>query len=220
MIIDHNDPEYARLWRYSGANRWNGAYYYSQEIVANIIPNVATDRNWVTVHVEGRCLDHSIVFIHNNLNPHLYDWMAAYYDLVLVCGTPDTTMRMRRLGRTVYLPLSVDVGYVRSFMRIKTKGTAYAGRPSKRCGEGAVFNVPAGVSLLENMPRRRFLASMAEYERVYAVGRCAIEAKVLGCEVLPYDPRYPDPSVWRVVDNIEAAAMLQVALDGIDGRIR
>ena len=58
---------------------------------------------------------------------------------------------------------------------------------------------------------------MAEYRRVYAVGRCAIEAKCLGCEVLPFDPRYPDPELWQVLDNKDAAAILQKELEKIDG---
>ena len=35
-------------------------------------------------------------------------------------------------------------------------------------------------------------------------------------EVLPYDPRYPDPSVWRVVDTMDAVKMLQEKLNAID----
>lgn len=41
---------------------------------------------------------------------------------------------------------------------------------------------------------------MAHYRYVYAVGLTALEAKVLGCNVLPYDSRFPDPSVWVVRD--------------------
>ena len=58
---------------------------------------------------------------------------------------------------------------------------------------------------------------MARYKRVYAVGRCAIEAKILGCEVLPYDERFPNPDVWTVLDSKMAAKILQSQLDIIDG---
>ena len=44
-----------------------------------------------------------------------------------------------------------------------------------------------------------------------------IEAKVLGCEILPYDPRFPDPERWKVLDNRDAAVILQKQLDLIDG---
>lgn len=65
------------------------------------------------------------------------------------------------------------------------------------------------------MERDRLLNKIAQYRRVYAVGRCALEAKVLGCEVLPYDSRYPDPEIWKVLDNSEVIPMLQKAINRI-----
>lgn len=217
IILDHTIPEY-NAKRLRSVYRWNGAYYYSKEIVANIIPAVDTDRNWVTVHQEGRCLDHSIVFIHNNLKPQIYAWMKRFKDLVLVCGWPETCGKMAYLGQPIYLPLSVDVAYVESFKRPKDKDAAYVGRRTKHTTEVKGTTLPDGIDYIENMDREALLSEMARYERVYAVGRCAIEAKVLGCEVLPYDPRYHDPSVWKVVDNRDAARLLQRQLDEIDGR--
>lgn len=43
-----------------------------------------------------------------------------------------------------------------------------------------------------------------------------IEAKILDCEVLPYDPRFPDPSIWKVLDSMDAVKMLQGLIDKID----
>lgn len=212
MIVDHDSEAYRKRWNRSGADRWNGAFYYSKEIKANIIPNVETDRNWVLVNQQGEGFDHSIVFIHNNLHPDHYEWLSRYDDLVLVCGVPATCAKVAHLGRAVYLPLSVDVEYVRQFSRAKTKGTAFAGRPAKCQG----VRLQPGTDILTGLPRTKLLPRMARYRRVYAVGRTAIEARVLGCEVLAYDSRFPDPSIWKVVDNLEAAAMLQEMLDGID----
>lgn len=217
MIVSVDNPKYRLVLGMLGGSRYNGAYYYAKEIEANIIPNVRTDRNWMLVNVEGEGFDHSIVFVHNNLHPEIYRWLGRLDDLVLVCGVPETCRAMGEYGEAVYLPLSVDVPFVESFKREKDRGTAYVGRSSKRCGEGVSRAFPRGVDLIEDMPRERLLSEMARYERVYAVGRCAVEAKVLGCEVLPYDPRYPDPSVWEVLDNREAAGMLEKALEGIDG---
>ena len=59
---------------------------------------------------------------------------------------------------------------------------------------------------------------MARYRNVYAIDRVAIEAKVLGCSVLPYDRRFPDPNFWEVIDSRDAAKMLQGILDDIDGK--
>ena len=41
-------------------------------------------------------------------------------------------------------------------------------------------------------------------------------AKCLGCEVLPYDDRYPNPDVWKVLDNKDAAKILQQKLERIE----
>lgn len=211
MIISHKSPLYRERWQRAGANKHNGAYYYSKEIVENIIPRVKTDRHWVTINSEGECRDHSIVFIHNNINIAGYSWMSRYKDLVLVCGVPQTMRKVAHLGKPIHLPLSVDVAYVSQFRREKTKDIAYVGRSHKRKNYGI-----GDADCIEDLPREDLLARMAEYERVYAVGRCAIEARVLGCEVLAYDARYPDPDVWQVLDNADAAAILQRLIDEVD----
>lgn len=212
MIIDHNSPAYHKRWEGSGSNKWNGAYYYSQEIVKNIIPRVKTTRNWVTINQPGECLDHSIVFVHNNKFPDSYAWLKNYKDLVLVVGVPSTVEKVKHLGaHTIYLPISVDVEDVKQYTRPKTKANAFVGRPEKLVG----VDLPIGIDVLSEVPRETLLPMVAEYKKVYAVGRCAIEARVLGCEIGVYDPRYPDPSLWEVLDNKDAAIMLQKELDKI-----
>ena len=213
MIVSHEHEKYKERWEKSRLDRFNGAYYYSKEIVKNIIPNVKTDRNWVTINIPNECYDHSIVFIHNNKQPQTYDWLKEYKDLVLVCGVPQTVEKVKHLAEhVVYIPLSVDVSEVAQYIKPKTKYSAFVGRANKL--GGLHFDYP--VDIISGMPREQILEAMAEYEKVYAVGRCAIEAKVLGCRVEPYDFRYPDPSIWQVVDNLEAASLLQAELDKID----
>lgn len=213
-IVDHDHPAYRLMRLQAERNKWNGAYYYSREIVNNIIPNVTTDRNWITINVKGYGCDHSIVFIHNNLYPELYDWLADYEDLIVVCGIPETCTKVCHLGTPICLPLSVDVEEVKRYERPKTQEVAFFGRYPKR--QGITF--PGDTHVIENIPRPDMLRRMAEYKKVYAVGRTAIEAKILGCEVLPYDPRFPDPERWKVLDNKDAAKLLQLQLDEIDGR--
>ena len=214
MIIDHDHQEYRRRWERAGNNRYNGAFFYSKEIVKNIIPRVKTDRNWITVNIPEYGCDHAIVFIHNNLHPEHYDWLRQYEHLVLVCGIPETVEKVAHLGNAIYLPLSIDVENVRMYAREKTKKTAFVGRKAKRKG----VELPADIDYIEGLPRTKLLPAMAEYEEVYAVGRTAIEAKALGCKILPYDPRFPDPYVWMVLDNRDAARMLQEELDKVDGK--
>lgn len=212
QIIDHDHPIYRKRWGGLGTDRFNGAYYYSREIVENIIPRVRTDRNWITMNIRGVGIDHSIMFVHNNKRPRSYDWLKRYDDLILVCGVPHTAEMVRHLGRSIYLPLSVDVEYVKQFKRRRTKDTAFVGRLSK----ATYGTLPDGIEYLHSMERDDLLAEMAKYKRVYAVGRTAIEAKILGAEVLPYDSRFPDPRVWKVIDNSEAAVILQQKLDKIE----
>lgn len=207
MIISHEHPRY-RILR--GTGRFNGAYYYSKEIVDNIIPRIKTDRNWVTIRIDNLAADHSIVFIHNNLHPERYKFLKKYHDLILVVGVPETASKVAHLGKTIYLPLSVDVPFVERFKGAKTKDTCYVGRPRKFEGMSVEGDFIGG------LPREQMLKKLSQYKKAYAVGRCAIEAKILGCEILPYDPRFPDPAIWGILDNKDAATILQRELDIID----
>ena len=220
-IIDHTHPQYCKRREELGSGRRNGAYFYSKEIVKYIIPRIKTDRNWVTVNeeVEGFDYNHSIVFIHNNLNISIggYDWLSRYKDVVLVCNIPESCDKVRHISdKVIYLPLSIDTAELNQY-RIddgdKDLWSAYAGRLSKLQNRSML---PWDCDILSGLPRGYFLTAIARYKRVYAVGRCALEAKYLGAEILPCDPRYPDPSIWKVLDNKDAAKILQKELDKID----
>lgn len=215
IIIDHTNRRYKIRREASGENRYNGAYYYSLEIVKNIIPRIKTDRNWITLNIPGEGTEHSIFFIHNNLKPERYEWIRQYgfKDMVLVCGIEETCEKVKHLGRPIYLPLSIDTNYVHKFKTEKTKGAAFAGRLKKR----DLGTLPRGIDYLHSMEREDLLRSMAPYKTIFSVGRTAIEARALGCEIMPYDKRFPDPSIWRVLDNRDAAKILQQKLDEIDG---
>lgn len=206
IVFDHSKMDLSR--------QWNGAIYYSQEIVKYMVPTVKTDRPWVTIRERGVCMDRAIYFIHNNDHPEWYDFLREYKDLILVCGVPSTCDKVRHLGTPIYLPLSVDVQEVKQYRAIHLYDKAYVGRSIKR--EGIRF--PKDTQFLEQMPREELLRKMAMFRKVYAVGRVAIEAKVLGCEVLPFDPRYPDPDFWEILDSRKAAELLQEKLDYIDKR--
>lgn len=219
MIIDHTHPLYAKKRNsMSEDGKHNGAYYYSKEIVKNIIPNVKTDRNWITIRLPEMTdhPDHSIIFIHNNRNPNYYTYLKNYKDCILVCGLPKTAENMRFYGKTIYLPLSVDVESVKKYqVKNKTKEIAYAGRKLKL--NYSNNRVPKGVDVLSGMSQSKLLREMAKYKKIYASGRTAIQAKILGCEVLPHETNFPDSKFWKVVDNKEAAKILQEKINIIDG---
>ena len=213
MIISHEHPKYRAKFYAGGRNRYNGAFYYSKEICDIMVPAVKTSRNWITINIPGEGADHAIVFIHNNNLPELYSWLSEYRDLILVCGVPSTCEKVKHLGTPVYLPLSVDVSYVERFKQNEHPLEAcFAGRGAKRLG----IRFPEKVEYLEGMERSELLKNMRKYKRVYAVGRTAIEAKILGCDIGVYDPRYPDPSIWQIFDTRQAAKVLQGLLNNID----
>ena len=216
MIIDHTNPTYAKKRASLGCDKYNGAYYYSKDIVKYIIPHVKTDRNWVTIRLNSmkEHPDHAIVFIHNNRNPNYYSYLKNYKDCVLVCCLPHTVENMNFFGKAIYLPLSVDIKSVEKYkVKHKTKKMAFAGRPIKLYRAP----VPKECDILTDMPQSQLLKEMAKYETVYCTGRTAIQAKILGCKIGVHDKRFPDPSIWKVIDCKEAAEMLQHQLDIIDG---
>lgn len=219
MIIDHTHPIYAKKRNSLPiGDKYNGAYYYSKEIVKNIIPNVKTDRNWITIRLKELKdhPNHSIIFIHNNRNPNYYEYLQEYKDCILVCGLPSTAENVSFFGKSIYLPLSVDVEQVKRYRKkTKTKECAYAGRRIKLYY--ATRSMPQDIDILSDIPQSKLLEEMSKYKKIYATGRTAIQAKILGCEIGMCDTRFSNPDIWKIIDNKEAAKMLQKMLNEIDG---
>lgn len=230
MVIDHTHPEYIERWRKLGKGKYNGCYYYSKEIVDNIIPRVKTWRGWNTV---GRDMDgmsdHMIVFLHDNSTPWHYDWLKNYADLVLVCSSSYTYESVKYWGHPILLPMSIDTEYVKQFRTEKTKDTCFVGNAWVKSNIRLVatpqdgydvfrpgsFPIPGKVDFFSSMPREKLLKAVAPYRRAYAIDRCAQECQVLGCELLPLEVRYGCDST-NVLDNRDAAEMLQQILNAID----
>ena len=216
IIIDHTHPDYIKLRRKTGKGKFNGCYYYSKEIVDNIIPRVRTWRGWNTVgkDIDG-VQDHMIIFLHDNSTPWHYEWLHKYKDLVLVCSSKYTRDSVIYSGHTVLLPMSIDTEYVKKFRTKKTKDTCFVGNIWVR--ENTRSTIPDKVDFFSAMSRTKLLKEVAKYKKCLAIDRCALEAKVLGCELLELDTRYHCDNVGEVLDNREAAKILQRELDKIDG---
>lgn len=217
MIIDHTHPEYIQRRKEIGNGKYNGCYYYSKEIVKNIIPRVKTDRDWNTIGRDVAGMhDGMIVFLHDNLSPWHYNWLKNYNDLVLVCSSQYTADSVKFFGQTIVLPMSIDTEYVKQFrVDKKTKDTCFVGNIWVKAN--ANTNIPDNVDFFSSLPREKLLKEVAKYKRAYAIDRCALECKVLLCELLPLEVGYHCDNIGKVVDNAEAAALLQDALDKIDG---
>lgn len=209
MIISHKNKEYELPCE-------NGAHIYSQLICKYFVPNIITNRNWITINC-GKAVDNSIVFIHSNLNTEKkYAYLKDYKNLILVCSQKSTCKAVENLGKTIYLPLSIDLDYIKSFRcNTKDRQCCYAGRKGK-CG---MDSLPKHIDYLYNISHEELLRRMAHYLYVYAVGLTALEAKALGCNVLPYDQRFPDPGVWIVRDTKQMIPILQKELDKIESML-
>lgn len=215
MNITTNHEGYKKARRATGQGKYNGAYYYAKEIEKNIIPRVKTWREWNTV---GRELDgmHDgmIVFLHDNSTCWHYEWLHKYEDLVLVCSSQYTADSVKYSGNVILLPMSVDTKYVKKFATKKTKDTCFVG--NIWVYENMVGELPEGIEILSGLPRNKLLAELARFRRAICIDRCAIEAKVLDCELIPIDTRYHVDNVGKVLDNREASEILQQKLDELD----
>ncbi len=220
-VIDTTDKQYISLQKCLSKGRNNGTYYYSLEIVKNIIPNVKTDRPWDTLGMRGvGSTSRAIVFLHHNIHPSRnYSWLSKYDDQILVTSNRMVEKWAKTISRKViFLPLSVDVEYVEQFKTKKTKDACYSGNRWKFKDADLAKYVPDGVDYPpEDLEREKLLKFIAPYKKCYCIGRCAIEAQILGCEVMKCDHRY-EPSDFPVLDNKDAAKILQEELDRIDGR--
>lgn len=211
-IISHLSPEWINL----NIPHTNGAYWYSKEILEKIVPNIKTDRNWVLINAEHTCMDHSIVFIHNNAHPERYEWLAPFKDLILVCSTVKTLKTMIEMfpkAHSILIPLSIDVEYVKQFKpKRKTKKVCYYGRLEK-CPKSLMEN--NDVIKLGDGERDKLLKELGKFKTVYAIGRCALEALALGCDVLSHEGEYEGVE-FTLLDNKEVVPELQRLLNEID----
>lgn len=214
MIISHLSPEYENL----KIEHNNGAYFYSKELYENIVPKIKTDRNWILINAEGQCFDHSIVFIHNNKNPERYEWLRECKDLILVCSqvkTVKTMIQMFPKFHVILIPLSIDTNYVKQFKpKRKSKKIAYFGRKVK-CPPAILED--ESIDKLWGTDHDALLKEVGKYKTVYAIGRCALEAKCLGCKVLPHAGEYENVE-FQLLDNKDIIPSLQRLINKIDGK--
>ena len=213
MIYSHLSPEWTKL----KIPHTNGAYWYSKELLDRVVPKIKTDRNWVLINAEHSCTDHAIVFIHNNAHPERYEWLAPFKDLVLVCSTVKTLNTMIEMfpkAHSIFIPLSIDVDDVKQFKaKKKTKNICYYGRLEK-CPQEILEDET--IDKLGDGDRDKLLKQVAKYKTVYAIGRCALEAQALGCDVKSHSGEYEGVK-FELLDNEDIIPELQRLLNEIDG---
>ena len=210
MIFSHLSPEYEQLHLPHN----NGAYWYSKELLDYIVPYIKTERDWVLINVKNQCRDKAIVFIHECRNFDYYTWLKPYKDLILVCSHPivvNNLIKKFPKFHIIYLPLSIDVEYVKQFrVKRKSKKEAYFGRIDK-CPKEILENDK--IDKIYGSNREELLKQVAKYKTIYANGRCAIEAKTLGCNII--NP-YHEIREVNIIDNKQVIAELQRLINEID----
>ena len=216
IIIGTNNFQYRSYRKVFNSGKYNGAYYYAKEIEENIIPLVKTDRNWDLLGMKFTAhYAHSIVFIHHNLSfNETYKFLNKFDDQILVVSSWKTYSAAHDAGfKVIFVPLSIDIGYVQKFSTAKTKEACYAGNKWKFKEKDLARFVPDTVDCPEkDLPREKLLEFIAPYKKCYAIGRCALEARALGCEIMKCDSRY-EPDDFPLLDNKDAAKILQEELD-------
>lgn len=222
-IIGSDTKEFSEARNRLVHGKYNGAYFYAKEIEQNIIPRVKTDRPWDLLGKRSTgSFDNAIVFLHNNAeHEKIYGgWLGKYYkNQIFVVNQPSTERYVKSLGLPcIYLPVSCDLDYVRKFRTKKTKEVCHVGNRWGWRRADIEKYVPPDVEFAPwDMKRDDLLRFMAPYKKVYAVARCAVEAKALGCEVLKCQTDM-DPEDFPMLDNKEAAKILQKELDKYDKR--
>ena len=199
--------------------KFNGAYYYSQEIVKNIIPYVKTERAWDTLTMrEIGTVDGAICFLHQCVEmDKAYDWLKDYEDLLVVSSPYVYDWAVQKGYKAIYLPLSIDTEYVKQFKKKRrTKNACFCGNIWKFREQEIAETIPGDVDFQPpNICREDLLKFMSDYKYVYAIGRCALEAQALGAKILQCYKKFPVEH-WKLIDNKDAAIMLQRELDKID----
>ena len=118
---------------------------------------------------------------------------------------------------SIFIPLSIDTEYVSKFKaKRKTKEICYFGRQEK-CPESIMKNDK--IDKIYGNNREDLLKQVAKYKSCYAIGRCALEAKCLGCKVIPHEGEYEDVE-FPLYDNKEIISELQRLLNEIDGVLK
>ena len=99
-------------------------------------------------------------------------------------------------------------------MKRKSRKYAYYGRKEK-CPQDILEDET--VDKIFGNDRDECLKLVAKYKNVFAIGRCALEAKCLGCNVLSHAGEYENVD-FEVKDNKEIIPELQRLINEIDGK--
>lgn len=217
IIQDHTTREYFRAQSKLGCGKHNGAFYYSKEIVESFIPKIKTTYNWQTINHQ-KAPEHCIVFVHSNNALQRYDYLLKYKDIILVCSTNHSMNQLKKKGhkKVIYVPLSIDVDYLKKFKHNRKKNGAIAcGNVWAFTKETKEYFARQGINHYHDLERESLLYLMANAKTVYAIGRTAMEAIYLGAEVIQPDKEYPVEKYTTYYTQKDAIRIMQEQLDAL-----
>lgn len=218
IIQDHTTKEYLIAQSKLSAGKFNGAYFYSKEIVESFIPNINTTYNWQTINHQT-APEHCIVFVHSNNALERYDYLLKYNDVILVCSTHNSLNQLKRKGhkKVIYVPLSIDTDYLDNFKNDNEKnGTIATGNQWAFTNETKKFFIKNNIKHYHDIPREQLLTLMSNAETIYAIGRTAMEAIYLGANVIQPDKEYPVEKYTTYYKQEDAIRILQQEIDKYD----
>ena len=218
IIQDHNTTEYLIAQSTLKSGKFNGAYFYSKEIVESFIPNIKTTYNWQTINHQT-APEHTIVFVHSNNALERYDYLLKYNDIILVCSTHNSLNQLKRKGhkKVIYVPLSIDTDYLDNFKNHnKKEGIIATGNQWAFTTETKNYFKNNNIKHYYDIPREELLTLIANAETVYAIGRTAMEAIYLGANVIQPDKEYPVEKYTTYYKQEDAIRILQEEINKYD----
>lgn len=187
IVYGTQSPVYKAYRSGSSRGKNNGAYFYPLEIENDILTDFK-DLNLLVITAAAlryhsrHIPDGSIVVCHDYIKPLITYAKLLNKDVLWVCSSKKAVKEFKDQNeRAVFIPLSIDVDYVKQFKRRKTKDTAFVGNIWSYKKE--YVNSLEDVDILTELPRDELLSKMARYKHVIAEGRCQMEALALGCKV-------------------------------------
>lgn len=214
IIQDHTTKEYLRARRRLSRGKFNGALFYSKEIVESFIPNIETDYHWQTINHQ-KAPDHCIVFVHSNNALGRYDYLLKYKDIILVCSTNHSVSQLQKRGhkQVIYVPLSIDTDYLDKFKCEQKNGTVACGNVWAFTQSMKDFFRLNKIKHYHDIPRVSLLEIIGKSEKVFAIGRTAMEAIYLGAEVIQPEKEYPVEKYDTYFSQSDAIKIMQKELD-------
>ncbi len=218
-IIGTDSTRFIRYKRIRRGKVNTGSYFYALEIENNILPELKNiDLTIITTGASlfrtGEIRRNTVVVCHDNRNTLKSYSKFLGKNCLWICSKESTAATLRAVDENaVYIPLSIDVEYVKQFRTAKTKDIAFVGNAwgFKR---NYLASLPSNIDQLSGMGREQLLNAMAQYKRVIAEGRCLMEAQVLGAQTEV--PQYEDgiESVYvEALDNRETIPYWRLALE-------